>query len=59
MADLAVELGFSALELSAGDLEERSPQEFGSICAFLCSMHAAYITGQNVLADGGAYPGTY
>ena len=33
--------------------------EFGAICAFLCSMHAAYLTGQNVLADGGAYPGTY
>ena len=33
--------------------------EFGAICAFLCSMHAGYITGQNVLADGGAYPGTY
>ncbi len=36
-----------------------NPQEFGSICAFLCSQHAAYMTGQNVLADGGAYPGTY
>ncbi|MEO7128247.1 MAG: SDR family oxidoreductase [Rhodoferax sp.] len=36
-----------------------TPEEFGAICAFLCSMHAAYITGQNVLADGGAYPGTY
>jgi 3-oxoacyl-[acyl-carrier protein] reductase len=36
-----------------------TPQEFGAICAFLCSVHAAYITGQNVLADGGAYPGTY
>lgn len=35
------------------------PDEFGAICAFLCSVHAAYITGQNVLADGGAYPGTY
>ena len=34
-------------------------EEFGAICAFLCSTHAAYITGQNVLADGGAYPGTY
>ena len=33
--------------------------EFGAICAFLCSMHAGYITGQNVLADGGAYPGTF
>jgi 3-oxoacyl-[acyl-carrier protein] reductase len=36
-----------------------TPEEFGAICAFLCSMHAAYINGQNVLADGGAYPGTY
>jgi 3-oxoacyl-[acyl-carrier protein] reductase len=34
-------------------------QEFGAICAFLCSVHASYMTGQNVLADGGAYPGTY
>ncbi len=36
-----------------------TPQEFGAICAFLCSQHASYINGQNVLADGGAYPGTY
>jgi 3-oxoacyl-[acyl-carrier protein] reductase len=35
------------------------PQEFGAICAFLCSAHAGYMTGQNVLADGGAYPGTF
>jgi 3-oxoacyl-[acyl-carrier protein] reductase len=34
-------------------------EEFGATCAFLCSMHASYITGQNVLIDGGAYPGTY
>ncbi|MES2936298.1 MAG: SDR family oxidoreductase [Pseudomonadota bacterium] len=33
--------------------------EFGAACAFLCSAHAAYITGQNVLIDGGSYPGTY
>ncbi len=36
-----------------------TPDEFGAICAFLCSVHAGYMTGQNVLADGGAYPGTY
>ncbi|MGX5650854.1 SDR family oxidoreductase [Hydrogenophaga borbori] len=35
------------------------PAEFGAICAFLCSAQAGYITGQNVLADGGAYPGTF
>ena len=33
--------------------------EFGATCAFLCSVHAGYITGQNVLLDGGAYPGTF
>ena len=36
-----------------------TPEEFGAICAFLCSMQAGYVTGQNVLADGGAYPGTF
>ena len=33
--------------------------EFGAICAFLCSQHASYMTGQNVLADGGAFAGTF
>lgn len=33
--------------------------EFGRACAFLCSVHAGYITGQNWLIDGGAFPGTY
>lgn len=32
--------------------------EFGELCAYLCSAQAGYITGQNVLIDGGAYPGT-
>jgi 3-oxoacyl-[acyl-carrier protein] reductase len=34
-------------------------QEFGQVCAFLCSQQAGYLTGQNILLDGGAYPGTY
>jgi 3-oxoacyl-[acyl-carrier protein] reductase len=34
-------------------------QEFGDYCAFLCSAQAGYITGQNLLIDGGAYPGTF
>ena len=34
-------------------------EEFGAICAFLCSQQAGYINGQNVLADGGAYPGAF
>ncbi len=35
------------------------PAEFGAACAFLCSAHAGFITGQNLLIDGGAYPGTF
>jgi 3-oxoacyl-[acyl-carrier protein] reductase len=34
-------------------------EEFGAYCAFLCSAQAGYITGQNLLIDGGAYPGTF
>lgn len=36
-----------------------NPDEFGAACAFLCSVHAGFITGQNWLLDGGAYPGTF
>jgi 3-oxoacyl-[acyl-carrier protein] reductase len=35
------------------------PAEFGDACAYLCSAQASYVTGQNFLIDGGAYPGTY
>jgi len=33
--------------------------EFGALCAFVCSQHGGYITGQNLLADGGAFGGTF
>jgi 3-oxoacyl-[acyl-carrier protein] reductase len=33
------------------------PAEFGDICAFLCSAQAGYLTGQNILFDGGNYRG--
>jgi len=33
--------------------------EFGAICAMLCSAQAGYLTGQNILLDGGSYPGTF
>lgn len=35
-----------------------NPDEFGLWCAFLASVHSGYITGQNILLDGGAFPGT-
>jgi 3-oxoacyl-[acyl-carrier protein] reductase len=34
-------------------------EEFGALCAFICSVQAGYLTGQNILLDGGAYPGTF
>ncbi len=35
------------------------PAEFGDACAYLCSAQAGFVTGQNFLIDGGAYPGTF
>jgi len=35
------------------------PAEFGAACAFLCSAQAGYITGQNLLIDGGNFPGAF
>jgi 3-oxoacyl-[acyl-carrier protein] reductase len=36
-----------------------TPAEFGHTCAFMCSVHASYLTGQNILLDGGDYPGAF
>jgi 3-oxoacyl-[acyl-carrier protein] reductase len=36
-----------------------TPSEFGHTCAFLCSVHAGYITGQNIVLDGGSYPAAF
>ncbi|MFJ3047638.1 SDR family oxidoreductase [Herbaspirillum chlorophenolicum] len=36
-----------------------TPAEFGDACAWLCSAQAGFVTGQNLLMDGGAYPGTF
>jgi 3-oxoacyl-[acyl-carrier protein] reductase len=48
-------------EIRSGNPSRRfgRPEEFGAACAFLCSAHAGYMTGQNILIDGGAFPGTF
>jgi 3-oxoacyl-[acyl-carrier protein] reductase len=43
--------------IPAGRMGE--PEEFGDLCAWLCSARAGYYTGQNVLLDGGLYPGAF
>jgi 3-oxoacyl-[acyl-carrier protein] reductase len=35
-----------------------TPEEFGAACAFLCSQHAGFIVGQNILLDGGGVNST-
>ncbi|MSQ89520.1 MAG: SDR family oxidoreductase [Betaproteobacteria bacterium] len=60
----AQKLGKTAAELAQARAQANpakrfgSIEEFGAACAFLCSAHAGYITGQNLLMDGGAFPGT-
>lgn len=37
----------------------RTAAEIGAVCVFLCCAHAGYLVGQNILLDGGSYPGTF
>ena len=55
-----------SMDDAAGQLAETipakrlgNPDDFGAACAFLCSSQAGFITGQNILIDGGAFPGTF
>src|SRR5438034_9603172 len=54
---MAEVLAAGAAAIPAGRFGQRD--EFGAACAFLCSVHAGYIVGQNLLQDGGNYPGTF
>lgn len=56
-ADVAEMTKKRAASIPAGRFGD--PYEFGEYCAFLCSAQAGYITGQNLLIDGGNYPGTF
>jgi len=61
----AKKLGKTAAELRKARTEANPAgrfgtiEEFGDACAYLCSAQAGFITGQNLLMDGGAYPGTF
>lgn len=64
MAELAVKIqGISMEEARAAQVATipagrlGRPEEVGATCAFLCSIHAGFISGQNVQLDGGAYEG--
>jgi 3-oxoacyl-[acyl-carrier protein] reductase len=57
--DAAVEAALDRRRASIPAGRFGRPAEFGAICAFLCSVHTGFVTGQNVLVDGGAYPGVF
>ena len=65
MAFNAKKLGKTPEELASARMDANPAKRFGTIgefgdaCAFLCSAQAGYIVGQNLLLDGGAYPGTF
>jgi 3-oxoacyl-[acyl-carrier protein] reductase len=46
-----------AASLAAGRLG--TPEEVGAACAYLCSVHASFVSGQNLQLDGGSYPGVF
>jgi 3-oxoacyl-[acyl-carrier protein] reductase len=54
-----IEAVFEARKKLAPAQRFGSAEEFGATCAFLCSAHAGFITGQNILLDGGVFPGTF
>ena len=64
-ATQASKRGLDAASVRAARIAEHpakrlgDPAEFGAVVAFLCSQQAAYINGQNILLDGGSYPGTF
>ena len=64
-ASIAQKRGVSADVIRKEHMEQSparrfgDPAEFGDACAYLCSAQAGFVTGQNFLIDGGAYPGTY
>jgi len=65
LAGAAAKTGKSIDEVAAGRIASiparrfGDPSEFGAACAFLCSSQAGFITGQNLLIDGGAFPGAF
>lgn len=62
---MAAMKGVSAEEMAASRMAEvpakrfGNAEEFGNVCAFLASQHAGYITGQNILIDGGVFRGAF
>lgn len=58
-AGMSVEQAYDEMKQSIAANRLGTPEEFGAMCAFLCSAQAGYVSGQNVQLDGGSYPGVF
>lgn len=57
--DQSLEEALSVMSAANPTRRIGQPKEFGAWCAFLASEHSGYVTGQNLVLDGGAYPGVF
>jgi 3-oxoacyl-[acyl-carrier protein] reductase len=57
MGGISLEEAYAEMAASIAAGRLGTPEEFGAACAFLCSAHAGYVSGQNLQLDGGSYPG--
>jgi 3-oxoacyl-[acyl-carrier protein] reductase len=57
MGGITIEEAYAEIAASIAAGRLGTPEEFGAACAFLCSAHAGYVSGQNLQLDGGTYPG--
>ena len=59
MQELGIDMAEARRRIADGIAAKRfgTPKEFGDACAFLCSVQASFISGQNLQIDGGSYPG--
>ena len=56
---ITIEEAYAEMTRSIAANRLGTPEEFGAACAFLCSAHAGYVSGQNLQLDGGSYAGVY
>jgi 3-oxoacyl-[acyl-carrier protein] reductase len=56
---LTIEQAYDEMKQSIAAGRLGTPAELGAACAFLCSAHAGFVSGQNLQLDGGSYPGVF
>jgi 3-oxoacyl-[acyl-carrier protein] reductase len=55
--DITFEEAWAAQAATIAAKRHGDPKEFGAMCAFICSVHAGFVSGTNIHLDGGSYRG--